>query len=306
MGRPVPGHHQPAGAGRQGAARHGAEVVRVGDLVEHHEHVGVEQSLGVGVAGSRRPAAPRPGARACPSSSSSWCAPHRVHRQVLGDEAGDGVEGRRGRGEPVGSPPRAGPQRDPHHVPAVQPLHRVTRSRVRRYTPSMPIDVSPGSFAAVAISTLFWWTVLSPAALLAVAVLCGRRPRLRGALTLVVLVPPRGDAAAGGRDARRRWRPWPPAWRRPCCSPPGARDPRRWRACARTRARRPRRHRGAPDRGRRRHGGVVRARGGAALQLSRPYFLTTWVPCGVSRTSNPAAWSSSRSRSASAHCFSAR
>ena len=54
----------------------------------------------------------------------------------------------------------------------------------------MPIDVSPGSFAAVAISTLFWWTVLSPAAVLAVAALCGRRPRLRGALTLVVLVPP--------------------------------------------------------------------------------------------------------------------
>jgi hypothetical protein len=54
----------------------------------------------------------------------------------------------------------------------------------------MPIDVSPGSFAAVAISTLFWWTVLSPAALLVVAVLCGRRPRRRGALTLAVLVPP--------------------------------------------------------------------------------------------------------------------
>jgi hypothetical protein len=54
----------------------------------------------------------------------------------------------------------------------------------------MPIDVSPGSFAAVVISTLFWWTVLSPAALLVVAALCGRRPRLRGALTVVVLVPP--------------------------------------------------------------------------------------------------------------------
>ncbi len=54
----------------------------------------------------------------------------------------------------------------------------------------MPIDVSPGSFAAVAISTLFWWTVLSPAAVLAVTALCGRRARLRGALTLVVLVPP--------------------------------------------------------------------------------------------------------------------
>jgi hypothetical protein len=54
----------------------------------------------------------------------------------------------------------------------------------------MPIDVSPGSLAALAISVLFWWTVLSPAALLAVAALCGRRPRLRGALTLVVLVPP--------------------------------------------------------------------------------------------------------------------
>ena len=54
----------------------------------------------------------------------------------------------------------------------------------------MPIDVSPGSLAAVAISVLFWWTVLSPAALLTVAALCGRRPRPRGALTLVVLIPP--------------------------------------------------------------------------------------------------------------------
>ena len=32
--------------------------------------------------------------------------------------------------------------------------------------------------------------MLSPAALLVVAALCGRRPRLRGALTLAVLVPP--------------------------------------------------------------------------------------------------------------------
>jgi hypothetical protein len=54
----------------------------------------------------------------------------------------------------------------------------------------MPIDVSPGSFAALVISTLFWWTVLSPAGLLAVAALCGRRPRLGAALTIVVLVPP--------------------------------------------------------------------------------------------------------------------
>lgn len=54
----------------------------------------------------------------------------------------------------------------------------------------MPIDISPGSFAAGTIAALFWWTVLSPAALLAIAALCGRRPRLRGALTLVVLVPP--------------------------------------------------------------------------------------------------------------------
>ena len=41
-----------------------------------------------------------------------------------------------------------------------------------------------------AITTLFWWTVLSPLGLLAVAVLCARRPRLRRWLTLVVLVPP--------------------------------------------------------------------------------------------------------------------
>jgi len=54
----------------------------------------------------------------------------------------------------------------------------------------MPIDLAPGSLAAVIIRALFWWTVLSPAALLAVAVLCGRRPRLGGALTIVVLAPP--------------------------------------------------------------------------------------------------------------------
>ena len=54
----------------------------------------------------------------------------------------------------------------------------------------MPIDISPGSFAAVTITALFWWTVLSPAGLLAVAALCGRRPRLRAALTIAVLVPP--------------------------------------------------------------------------------------------------------------------
>jgi len=54
----------------------------------------------------------------------------------------------------------------------------------------MPIDITPGSFAAVTITTLFWWTVLSPVGLLAVAVLCARRPQLRGALTLVVLTPP--------------------------------------------------------------------------------------------------------------------
>jgi hypothetical protein len=60
----------------------------------------------------------------------------------------------------------------------------------RLYTGGMPIDVSSGSFAAVVITTLFWWTVLSPVALLAVAALCGRRPRLRAALTIAVLVPP--------------------------------------------------------------------------------------------------------------------
>jgi hypothetical protein len=54
----------------------------------------------------------------------------------------------------------------------------------------MPIDVTAGSLAAIVIRTLFWWTVLSPAGLLAVAVLCGDRPRLRGALTIVVLAPP--------------------------------------------------------------------------------------------------------------------
>ncbi len=54
----------------------------------------------------------------------------------------------------------------------------------------MPIDISPSSFAAVTIKALFWWTVLSPVALLAIAALCGRRPRLRAALTIATLVPP--------------------------------------------------------------------------------------------------------------------
>jgi hypothetical protein len=54
----------------------------------------------------------------------------------------------------------------------------------------MPIDVSPGSLAAIGISVLFWWTVLSPAGLLALAALCGRRPRLRGTLTIAVAAPP--------------------------------------------------------------------------------------------------------------------
>jgi hypothetical protein len=58
------------------------------------------------------------------------------------------------------------------------------------YTPIMPIDFTPGSLAAVIIRVLFWWTVVSPAALLAVAALCGDRPRLGGALTIVVLAPP--------------------------------------------------------------------------------------------------------------------
>ena len=54
----------------------------------------------------------------------------------------------------------------------------------------MPFDVSAGSFAATAITTLFWWTVLSPLGLLAAAVLCARRLRLRLWLTLAILVPP--------------------------------------------------------------------------------------------------------------------
>ena len=54
----------------------------------------------------------------------------------------------------------------------------------------MPIDITPGSFAAVTITTLFWWTVLSPVGLLVVAVLCAHRPRLRGTLTLIILAPP--------------------------------------------------------------------------------------------------------------------
>jgi len=54
----------------------------------------------------------------------------------------------------------------------------------------MPFDVSAGSFAAAAITAIFWWTVLSPLGLLTAAVLCARRLRLRLWLTLAILVPP--------------------------------------------------------------------------------------------------------------------
>ena len=54
----------------------------------------------------------------------------------------------------------------------------------------MPFDVSAGSFAATAITALFWWTVLSPIGLLAVGTLCAPRPRLRQGLTLAVVLPP--------------------------------------------------------------------------------------------------------------------
>lgn len=54
----------------------------------------------------------------------------------------------------------------------------------------MPFDVSAGSFAAAAITAIFWWAVLSPLGLLAAAVLCARRLRLRLWLTLAILVPP--------------------------------------------------------------------------------------------------------------------
>jgi hypothetical protein len=58
------------------------------------------------------------------------------------------------------------------------------------YAVLMVFDASPHSLAAAAIRILFWWTVLSPLGLLAVAVLCVSRLRLRAALTLVVLAPP--------------------------------------------------------------------------------------------------------------------
>ena len=45
-------------------------------------------------------------------------------------------------------------------------------------------------FAATSISVLFWWTVVSPLLALAAAVLAGRRPRLRHALTLVLAIGP--------------------------------------------------------------------------------------------------------------------
>ena len=48
---------------------------------------------------------------------------------------------------------------------------------------------APDSSAAQIITALSWWTVVSPAAVLAATVLCARRPRLRGALTAAALLP---------------------------------------------------------------------------------------------------------------------
>ena len=172
----------------------------------------------------------------------------------------------------------------------------------------MPFDVSAGSFAATAINVLFWWTVLSPLGLLAIAVLCTRRLRLRLWLTVSILVPPIlvllpvtvmhagpwrfGTAGAALLDGagvvlavaalvRLTTRP---------------------QLAARVRGRRSRARR------RRRHARLRGADGRAHPRLTPPPhdFLTTCVPCGVSRTSKPAACISSRSRSASDHRFSAR
>ena len=54
----------------------------------------------------------------------------------------------------------------------------------------MPTDVTSGSFAATAIMALFWWTALSPLALLAIAVICASRLRLRATLLLFAVAPP--------------------------------------------------------------------------------------------------------------------
>jgi hypothetical protein len=45
-------------------------------------------------------------------------------------------------------------------------------------------------FAATSVSVLFWWTVVSPLLVLGAAVLAGRRPRVRYALTLAVVIGP--------------------------------------------------------------------------------------------------------------------
>lgn len=54
----------------------------------------------------------------------------------------------------------------------------------------MPLADTARSFAAGAVSVLFWWTVVSPLLAVAVALFAGRHPRLRYALTLAVVVPP--------------------------------------------------------------------------------------------------------------------
>ena len=118
----MPGHHEPSRPGGERGPRHRAEVVRIGHLVEDHEHVRLQEPVGVrvGIAVDLQRQAL---VLARAEQFVELVRAHGVHRQVLGDEAGDGVEGRRGRGELVGSPPGAGPERSLDHVAAVQPLH---------------------------------------------------------------------------------------------------------------------------------------------------------------------------------------
>ena len=54
----------------------------------------------------------------------------------------------------------------------------------------MAAAVTAEWFAVTSVAVLFWWTVISPLLALAVAVLAGRRPRVRYALTLAIVIGP--------------------------------------------------------------------------------------------------------------------
>ena len=90
----VPGHHEAAGAGRQGAARHGPKVARIADLVEHDHDVGAQHVLGRGVA-ERVDLQSRALVVAAPRELIQFVGRYGVDGQPRGQRLAQHLEGRR-------------------------------------------------------------------------------------------------------------------------------------------------------------------------------------------------------------------